>query len=225
MYTLTEIKQQAQQLYKFLNTHEVPVSQSLCYEALAAMHGCRDWNTFRAKLVSQPPMQEPGVPLFKGAPDSTLNSFYIVLRSLIYKTKKWPPSKSAQVVWRHNHLVYVSEHQLRLELAQPQYSLSSPNRESPDFSNDCLVAAGTPAVVRTLTTIIKALKDSNQLITKAIPDDPVEDFLWVTSCGQTIVKDTLIMRLPASVSELISNSAPTEVLRPGTSTKLEWPFE
>ncbi|MEZ1440101.1 glyoxalase superfamily protein [Pseudomonas shirazica] len=81
MSTIETLKIQAKRLRAHLARHNMPVTHSQSLEAVAAIHGHRDWNTALAALTRPPTIQAPL--LLEVTQDSTPEHLHSSLQSLL----------------------------------------------------------------------------------------------------------------------------------------------
>lgn len=81
MSTIETFKIQAKRLRAHLARHNMPVTHSQSLEAVAAIHGHRDWNTALAALTRPPTIQAPL--LLEVTQDSTPEHLHSSLQSLL----------------------------------------------------------------------------------------------------------------------------------------------
>lgn len=63
MTTIETLKSQAKRLRTHLSANNIPLSHSQTLEAVAVMHGHRDWNTVSAAMSKVPALQQEREPL------------------------------------------------------------------------------------------------------------------------------------------------------------------
>ncbi len=77
MISLIEVKRQAALLKDFLIQNNTAISQSSCLQAVAKIHGFKDWNTLSAALKRQP--QQPKENNFWGEPIQISDSVFLAM--------------------------------------------------------------------------------------------------------------------------------------------------